>query len=230
MSKSKTATRSIMAVFVVMLVIFGIAASVFLLKQLISSVWIPVSVTLVMALILALPFMRFWQWLTGISNIPLCIICNLIAVWPVLLSGALIINKCTPRSRPVQTEAVIKRLLIETRYHTKRVSRRVYTRGAPYSAFCAEVTLPGGADRTFDITKKKYDIFSKGDTVLIETTDGMLGMSTMNPSTIRLKDSTARHRRIQDKRKTFRGPKARINSYNYHRQLIRNQSEPDKHD
>lgn len=203
--------RTITGAILLTIVIFCIGGCILMLKELLTPIWIPLVITLAITLPLALPLRPVWRWLTGSENVAINILCHIVAIWPLILSIALLVNKCNPREPEREIDVTIERLYRETRYKTRRVSRRVYARGAPYYVYCAELNLPGDKQRDFDIKKKYYDRLMKGDTVGIITYKGILGMQIINASSLHLKKTQTNERKAETSReKRHRKYKERI--------------------
>jgi hypothetical protein len=143
-------------------------------------------------------------------------ICHLVFTFPLLLCTALTVNLLTADKNPVNTKAVVEKVYTETRYHTKRVSRKVYTRGAPYTVYCVEIQFPEGKKRHFDIKKKVYNRLSKGDTVSVDIKKGALGMRMFNGSEMQLPETATPEQKKETRHQRMR------RKYQEHMEKIRN--------
>lgn len=133
---------------------------------------------------------KFWTWLIKSNTIPLIIILNYLAIFPCLSFAALSVNYISA-ARQVEDvkEATVSKVFQETRYRTKRVSRRVYTRGAPYKVFRISFSPIDYNNRILsaDVPKKLYDTASRGDTLIVPAAKGALGCEVFFTNKIKLK-------------------------------------------
>jgi len=164
------------------LALLGIGGSAAALNYLLTAWWIPITVVLIMTVMLALPMRRLWQWITGTYNTAINLLCHILFTLPLLLCAILTVNLATSGKDAQATEAVVEKVYTETRYHTKRVSRKVYTRGTPYTVYRVEIKFPQGMKRHFDIKRKLFNQLMKGDTVSVNVSKGALGMKVFNGS------------------------------------------------
>lgn len=188
------AVRWILFGFSVAIVLFCVAGSRVILSETLVEWWMPVACVAVVTVAAGVPMMRVWPRLTGRRNAVISWLCQLIIVGPVLLCIVLTANMaCASDSSAVTVDVLVSRCYRETRYHTRRVSRRVYTRGAPYYVYCVDLDVDGRRRCTLEIPKKKYDRIYKGDTLRVDIKRGMLGMSVIDPAT--LKVDMSKHRK-----------------------------------
>lgn len=185
-SKRKGGGRTVAIVLLSTLALFCIGGCAAELNYLLTAWWIPVSIVLVITVALALPLRRMWQWIIGKSNVALILLCHILFTGPLLLCAALTINLATSGKNVQPTEAVVERVYTETRYRTKRLSRKVYTRGAPYTVYRVEVHFPEGEKRHFDIKRQLFARLTKGDTISVDVSKGALGMKVFNGSETKL--------------------------------------------
>lgn len=179
--------KALVAVFLVMLTIFCIGGDIYLFKITLVNVWIISAICTVVAVALVLPMRRMWIWLTGSSYFALNMLCQLAFAVPLLLCLCMSANYLfADRTHGEMTQVTVERVFNETRHRTKRVSRRVYTQGAPYKAYCMTIMLPDKKKRTFDIKKKMYDRVSEGDTLRLPVYKGAIGMKILSIPEIEL--------------------------------------------
>lgn len=204
MSKSKEAVRIVVGSMMVAATVFNVGGCIYMLRELLSARWIPICLTLVFAGCLALPLRSLWRRLTKSSNIALHLILHICFTWPLVLLLALIINFVNPASEKHRMDMTVERVYTETRYHTKRVGRRTYSRGAPYKVYRIDITTPDGRSRGFDVKKKIYDRVSKGDTIELDVYRGILGMTVFNAGDIHLKPEMTKERKDEKVKETRR--------------------------
>ncbi|MCM1517192.1 MAG: hypothetical protein NC117_00925 [Pseudoflavonifractor sp.] len=190
--KTKDVWRILAAGFGVTIAIMCAAADVIMLKALLSSWIMPVLTALAASIALSIPLHRAARWVTSSDKRWLNGLCATLFLWPLMMLSLLIANECYPSDTPHDMPAVASRVYKETRYKTRRVSRRVYARGAPYKVTCIDVILPNGDTRSFDVTKKVYDAVSKGDTVDIPVTTGLFGLQWLDSHDIKTRHPRTR--------------------------------------
>lgn len=175
-------------------------------NYLLTSWWIPLSVSVFIAAVLALPMRRFWQWLTESDKTALNLLVHMVVMTPIIYFAILTVNYVFRFNTSTTVNAKVERVYSETRYHTRRVSRRVYTRGTPYKAYGIEITFHNGKKRHFDVKKNVYDRLVKGDTITVDIYKGRLGMQVFNSSELKLGDekTKARKKHINDENRRGR--------------------------
>lgn len=151
-----------------------------------SWVWLAVC-SVVLAAIIFLPLQKFWRWLLRIENELVRFLANIIAISPILFCIMLNINFAFTEPGYNEKSFVVNRVYKETRYQTKRVSRKVYTRGAPYSVNRVEISDGKEYKHSFDIKKRLYDRLMTGDTVLLPLKTGCLGIEFTDPESMTLR-------------------------------------------
>lgn len=203
MSKGvKDTGRVLFLVFGSMLVIASVAGCIFMFKLLLTPWWIPVSICIIFCVALGLPLRRLWRGLTKSDNLALQMCVNLVFLLPLALCTVLTINYATSGRQERDENAIVRRVYWETHYKTKRVSRRVYTRGAPYKVYYISIELADGHKRDVQVLKKTYDRLVKGDTIGVHLSKGALGMKVFNGTDFILPpkaEKKSRSERIREK-------------------------------
>lgn len=216
--KNKDAWRIVAGGFWATLAIFcGVGCAVEF-KYVLTPWWIPVLAAVMVSLALALPMRSVLRWLTGSRNPAIILLCQVFLISPVLLIAALLANMtlASPEREQIATE--VTRVYKETRYRTKRVSRRVYTRGAPYKAYRMEIEIPGKGRRSLDISKKIYDRVMKGDTIGINVFTGPLGIRMFESGSFDLRKIRKAEEKREKARETLRERRRR--KYNEHMHAV----------
>lgn len=203
-NNSSGAWRTVCMAFMLTITIFCIGGCAYMFRTLLTQWWIPALVTAIPAIALALPARGLWRWFTGRDNVALNLICHILFTYPLLLCVALTVNYATSGKGNVRENAIVERVYRETRYKTRRVSRKVYTRGAPYYVYCIEIRLPDSRKRDIEVQKNIYNRVSRGDTVGIDVSRGVLGMSVFNSSSLHLKEKHRRTRKETSREKAQR--------------------------
>ncbi len=128
-----------------------------------------------------------WEKLTGTGkfyiNFPLHMVVFTIVAAAALLMG----NYYGSDFSSFQEEKVIVNQKIrKTRYQTKRISRRVYTRGAPYYVYYVDITLPDGTPKEIFVNRNVYNKAHVGDTATIRMGRGALSFRVIDPNSLKL--------------------------------------------
>lgn len=128
-----------------------------------------------------------WEKLTGTGkfyiNFPLHMVVFTIVAAAALLMG----NYYGSDFSSFQEEKVIVNQKIrKTRYQTKRISRRVYTRGAPYYVYYVDITLPDGTPKEIYVNRNVYNKAHVGDTATIRMGRGALSFRVIDPNSLKL--------------------------------------------
>lgn len=121
-----------------------------------------------------------WQWLTQTRSKAInwslnVVVCSIMGIAAVLMVNYF--GKSEGSLHP--TPAVIERCYKETKYQTRRVSRKVSVRGAPYKVYRLEIRI---ADhfKNIKVDKKMYDEAAKGDTLYLDYGRGALGIDIID--------------------------------------------------
>ena len=130
---------------------------------------------------------RAWGRLTGTSKFYINYPIHLV-VSAIVLSAAVLMGNYYPTdfSSLPEEKVIIDQRLRKTRYKTRRVSRRVYTRGAPYQVYYLKVTLPDGKHKQIYVKKALYDKARQGDTATVRVGRGRLSFPVMDPNSLKL--------------------------------------------
>lgn len=184
-NKTKEAWRIVLAGFAAAIAIISALFDIVLLKSLLTSWLIPTFCLLPVAIALTLPLRGAAKRLTDSDKTWLNTLCTILFLYPVLLLAVLLTNRVFADGKTRDVPAVVTRVYKETRYKTRRVSRRVYARGAPYKVNRVDVILPDGDSRSFDVSKKVYNAVNKGDTVDIPATTGLFRLTFLDQSHIK---------------------------------------------
>ncbi|MDE7403465.1 MAG: hypothetical protein K2M87_08670 [Muribaculaceae bacterium] len=178
--------KSVAAVAIFVVAALLLCFCVVIQEQLILNTWLPVSVCLFIGIVSTIALWKVWVRLMPGVKIWLCCVYNVFVVTAILLSAFYftIILSCR-ESEADPTPALVTRLYREKHYKTRRVSRRVYTRGAPYWVYKADVNLPEkGIDKDVLVKYEKYRIMHKGDTLYLPIRRSVLGIEVIDVSHI----------------------------------------------
>ncbi|MCM1370215.1 MAG: hypothetical protein NC204_07590, partial [Candidatus Amulumruptor caecigallinarius] len=181
----KNSLKILLGGFIVVIAVLCAVADIILMKKLLSWWFLPAMVVLVFSALLTLPLRNVSHWLVGFERQWLnSVVCGLV-IYPVLLLSLLLIDRINAREAEGNMEAVVSRVYKQTRYKTRRVSRRVYARGAPYKVNCIDVVLANGDSRSFDVKRLIYDSVNKGDTIDIPVSTGMVGLKWLESGNVK---------------------------------------------
>ena len=131
---------------------------------------------------------RRWKSLSGINTSIINIIIGALIIC-VSGAGAFLTTNFIGVDRSVvqQRDVVIADRSQATRYKTRRVSRKVYARGAPYKVYFVTLDIPSVGKRKMEVTKSVYDRVRSNDTASIAISRGMLGWPVIITDSIRPK-------------------------------------------
>lgn len=199
--KTKDAYRIVLGGFAATIAILIAIADIIMLKSLLSPWLTPALCLLPVAIALAFPLRVAARWLTDSDKSWLNTSLTILFIYPLLMMALIMADKHLGDPQTRDIPAVVNRVYKETRYKTRRVSRRVYARGAPYKVNRIDVTLANGDMRSFDVTKKVYNDANKGDTVDIPATTGLFRLVWLDQSHIKVRHP---HPRKKKKNGEFR--------------------------
>lgn len=186
-----------------------VAGSVIMLQDVVSPWWQPLSVgisggllvTVAVAMLLR-RFSAYWRNLDTRSRVLSTIVLWLF-VSSSLLTGLLVWNSYTAVKKGNETYAIVQKRYTETRYRSRRVSRKVYVRGNPYKVYFTDIIFPDGAKASVETNFKSYKAIRTDDTVIITRGAGVMGWEVLVPSTLKplhpSRPSRPSHRRLKRK-------------------------------
>lgn len=174
--------RWVTVVSVALIMIFlGVGIAV-VLEHTVLNRWLFFGIMLLAGIVTSVPCGRFWQWLTGGVDRRLCVLIHIVC-FGILLSALILgVNYFSADfDHMPRTDAVIVRKYSETRYHSRRVGRRSYSRVDPYKVYYVELALPDSLHREYQISLKRYNRLRKGKTVEVPRGPGRLGIEVIGP-------------------------------------------------
>lgn len=184
-SKTKRAVRIVAGTFLAVMAVSCYIGTATLLKFVFVKWWLPASIAFGISAASGLTLYRMWKWLTGRSGFVLNYLCHLSFFTGFLMALMLVINYCVPADKPFRHEkAVVTKVYREKHYRTRRVSRRVYSRGAPYYVYRADLRLDNGNTSTINLDMKHYNSLNKGDSVGIVVGSGIFGWEELRADSI----------------------------------------------
>lgn len=177
-------TFSIITVSLAVIIFYG-AAVTLLGMTIVRPVWI-IGVSLVLAAVSAIVFLKKWETLTLTANVVVNILCHIVAATGLFMAVILGVNYFGRHSSDTDTvRAEVVKVYSETHYRSKRVARNRYIRGEPYQVYYMDVRLPDGKVRQRSISLNCYNRYARtshlhrerADSVDLMMTPGALGMT-----------------------------------------------------
>lgn len=169
--------------------------------------WMLFSLIFLGSAVSAIPAARLWRTITGWESVVWNALLHIVALSALLSAVILSVNYfCARNENFISEKVIVEEKIRKTEYTSRRISRRVYTRGNPYYVYEVELRFLSpdfaGKDKTVRISKKLYDSVRRGDTATVSLGHGALGMPVFNDRTL-----TPLHPRKKIRKSRFPGPK-----------------------
>lgn len=162
---------------------FGLSAVIY--QDTLIQWWKPVALSLIVALGSGKFLWKKWRSLTDYDNVWINFGLHVITVTALILGGFYIGNYFLgDRDTVTYQDVAVTRVYREQHHKTRRIGRRVYGQGAPYWVYKADIELPHGEYKSLRLTKQKYDLLSKGDTLGLAIRDGFFGTTVIDSNKI----------------------------------------------
>lgn len=206
-STTKSVLRWLALGFGTVLLLVAAGLTVTLAHHTMFNPWLFFSLVFLASAASAIPAARLWRAVTGWESVIWNALLHVVAL-SALISGVILsVNYFCARSENFIAEKVIvEQKIRKTEYTSRRISRRVYTRGNPYYVYEVELRFvsPDFASRekTVRIPKKQYDAVHRGDTATVALGRGALGMPVFNDRTL-----TPLHPRKKTRKNRFSRPR-----------------------
>lgn len=144
--------------------------------------WIPVAMSVGVAVMIGVPFSKYWRRVTLSENRIVNFIVHIFVVGSVWSCGMMAGNYFLADNSSEHIEhGVVERKYSEKHYHTKRVSRRIYYgNGRPYYVYNVTVKFDNGRLKTFRMPLSKYNSMRTGDTLALNVKQGFFGMPVID--------------------------------------------------
>lgn len=175
--------------FGIALVITGIAISVTITQHTIFNLGLFFGLVFMASAASAIPACRLWQKITGWEGMVWNGLLHVV-VLSALLSGVILsVNYfCASDGNFARERVIVENKYRKTEYQSRRISRRVYTRGNPYYVYEVELRFLkpefAARNKTVRIPKKQYDALRLGDTATVSLGRGALSMPVFNDRTL----------------------------------------------
>lgn len=99
-------------------------------------------------------------------------------LWLLLILG--LNSWCADKSSLHTEQATVVGHFREKRYHTQRVTRKVYRRGQPYYEYIVRMQFPEGREKDFTLPFEKYKHLRNGMTIEVPVSRGLLGFPVID--------------------------------------------------
>lgn len=204
--KSKVSTTLLIVFLLFLTVAFGgFAAGIY--GMTLINPWFPGVIAVMIAAASGTTLWKIWRYVTSNDRFWVNYLCHLIFTTSLCLFLFYFLNFISPRKGSLHTEAVtVERLYSETHYHSKRVSRRVYTRGAPYKLYYAEVRFADGATKPLSVKLQQFNRLHKGDTIRLNLEKGLFGFPLVRRKGLNIEVPPSSYRRQFEHTGRFRSP------------------------
>lgn len=181
MSKSNAQKMHTFFVVLVLTILLFLYGGVMTLKgNTLISIWIPVGAALIVSIVSGIYLWKIWKWLSLSSKFIFNFLIHIVCVTGVLLFCFYFFNYVFASQESLHTlPAVVERKYTETRYHTKRISRRTYGRGTPYKVYYVDFRFPSGKHKDISMILRDYNRLHIGDTVQLPVERGLWGIPTI---------------------------------------------------
>lgn len=143
--------------------------------------WIPWTIAVGTALGTGMWGRHLWQRITGCRLQWVNYAVHVVMVSLLICCGLYLGNQLGASDRGDTVEAEVLKVYRETRYHTKRVSRKVYTRGDAYYVYYARVRFDNGLERNMPVSRAQYSKLRPGSVFAVEVHRGGLGYGVIRP-------------------------------------------------
>ncbi len=203
-SNTKTVWKWLLFGFGVAILLFLIGGIFYILDSTIVNRWVFFGIVAAVAAATGTVLHSAWDKLTGWGkfylNYPLHIV-----VASIVLSSAFLMGNYfgTDFESLPEEKVIIEKRFTQTRYHTKRATRRVYTRGAPYKVYFLEVSLPDGKRTDVFVKKTVYDKALAGDTATVRFGRGVLSLPVLDPHSLTLLHPHSKSKKHRSRCKFF---------------------------
>ncbi len=138
---------------------------------------------------------RVWSKLTGTNKFYINFPLHLVAFTVLVSAMILTVNYAAADFDNLPREKVIvNKRLTKTRYHTKRITTRRYTRGEPYKAYYLKLTLADKSLKEIPVRKDIYDNAHEGDTATVAIGRGPLLLTVIAPGSLKLQQKMKKKR------------------------------------
>lgn len=176
----KEALRVVALGFIGALCISMLGLSMVFYRDTLMPWWVPVGTGLAVGLLSGIPLHDKWSRLTATSSRWLNYLCHVAvatSVWIfAVIGGNYLFADATTAH---QERVVVEDKTRETHHKTRRVSRRVYTQGAPYYVYVLTVRFYDGRTKDMTVKQKKYSRTHIGDTLTVHMQQGLFGYPVM---------------------------------------------------
>lgn len=168
-------TKAFVIGALIIIVIFSWAASMDCYSDFCGDARWPMGISMAFALLSGLVWYKLWRYFTDTHHFFVNYFMNFFVVVSVMQAILLLANSSLPPRKSTEFDAGIERLYSEVHYKARRVAKNLYTKGAPYKVYKAQIHLPDGREKCIELPYSEYKILVKGDSILIKINVGALG-------------------------------------------------------
>lgn len=184
--KGRLAGRIILGGVIFSITLMAYAGSSIMLDQLFVAWYLPIGIALAFGVVSGIALLPFWRWLTSMPQPWINIGANIIVMTGVLLIALLFINNTCGEGEIRSEMGIVEKVYRETHYHSRRVSKGVYARGAPYYVYKGKIALSDGNMVDIRLKFKEYQALSKNDTLNVKIRRGYFGWEQVLTDSIKL--------------------------------------------
>ena len=187
--KTKINFRSILIGVSLLFVAVSYIGAISIYSDTIVSIFPVVAIALLIALSTFWPARGKWPHLSGCDVMWINAAIHTIAATGILLFIFFVGNYAgADRSTDHVEYARIERKFTKTRYHSRRVNRRVTTRGTPYKVYFADLRLSDGRVKQLEMSQTQYNRLRWGNRVEMTVARGFFGVNVIRRD-VPLKDA-----------------------------------------
>ena len=183
-TKKSSVWRYILIGLTILITIFGYGTIFALSSETLISPWLPVSASIIIAILSSIKIGGYWEYISTNSNIWLNRTIHVITTTAIVGGAFYSCNYLFDNDSTRHKEQVV----VENRYHkvryrSKRITRRTYTRGEPYKVYYIDVQFSDGRKKSLSVPFKRYKRIHTGDTISLNIATGLFGIPVIKRDT-----------------------------------------------
>lgn len=184
--KSKRNTlQTAVRIIVALLVFAAFTLAVYISGKTIFNLWIPWSISVFSAVVSGIFLWRKWKPISGSSSILINFLIHTVCVAGIAAALVFSLNYFgSDKSSESVVTAKVVNSYSKTRYHTRRIGRRLSGRGNPYKVYYIEAELPDGRKKEFSVTLSQFNEARRSSRMRLDIEEGLLSMPVIKESTI----------------------------------------------
>ncbi len=184
--KSKRNTlRTIKRITLALLLFAAYTMAVFISGKTIFDLRIPWLASAAIAVVSGIFLWKKWEPISGTSNFFINFLIHTVCIAGLAAGLVFSLNYfCSDKSSESEVTAKVINSYSKTRYHTRRIGRRLSGRGTPYQVYYIEAELPDGRRKEFSVTLNQYNEARRSARIRLDIENGLLSMPVIKKSTI----------------------------------------------